>query len=238
MTKAQQVCKELDKGANLADAQFLQRYFKTGRGQYGEGDVFIGLRVPSVRKIAAKYKNLSLAEVEKLLESSVHEHRLTAVIVMAEQAKRSDAKHKKALYDLYLRRTDRINNWDLVDVSCRDVVGGYLVDRPKEPLYKLAKSNDIWERRIAIISTAQFIRAGHTKVTYNIAEMLLGDTHDLIHKAVGWMLREAGKNNEAELRAFLDKYAGTMPRTMLRYSLEKFSPSDREYYMKLRLTKS
>lgn len=232
MSTAVDVQTKLDKYENPADAAFLQRFFKTYEGGYAEGDTFIGLRVPMVRKIAGEFKDLSLIEIEKLLESPVHEHRFAALVIMVRQMSTKDQAHKKALYELYLRRTDRINNWDLVDVSCRDVIGGYLEDKSREPLYKLARSKDIWERRISIVSTWQFIRNNDLDDTFKIAEMLLHDTHDLIHKAVGWMLREAGKKDEAKLKEFLDQYARTMPRTALRYSLERLHPADKAYYMK------
>ncbi len=225
---------ELNKHENPSDAVFLQRFFKTGEGQYGAGDIFIGLRVPQTRIIAKQFNNLLLPEIEKLLESPVHEHRLAALIIMTNQSKKADQVHKKALYDLYLKRTDRINNWDLVDTSCRDVVGGYLMDKPRAPLYKLAKSKDLWERRIAIVSTWQFIRERQLNDTFAIAELLMDDTHDLIHKAVGWMLREAGKKDEHALKDFLNTHAATMPRTMLRYSIERLHPAEKQHYMKLR----
>jgi 3-methyladenine DNA glycosylase AlkD len=226
--------KELDALGNPTDAEFLQRFFKTYDGGYAAGDIFIGLRVPLTRKIASTYTELSLTEVEKLLESPIHEHRLAALVVMVNKTKKATESQKQQLYELYLKRTDRINNWDLVDLSCRDIVGGYLNDKPKDPLYKLAKSKDIWERRIAIVSTWQFIREKQLSETFKIAEMLLNDTHDLIHKAVGWMLREAGKRDETALLKFLDKHAASMPRTTLRYSLERLKPEDRLYYMKLK----
>ena len=225
---------ELNKHENPADAVFLQRFFKTGKGEYGEDDIFIGLRVPQTRKIAKQFNNLALPEIEKLLESPVHEHRLAALVIMTNQAKKADDSHKKTLYDLYLKRTDRINNWDLVDISCREVVGGYLMDKSRAPLYKLAKSKDLWERRIAMVSTWQFIREGQLDDTFAIAELLLYDTHDLIHKAVGWMLREAGKKDEAALKEFLDARAITMPRTALRYSIERLHPADKVRYMSAR----
>lgn len=231
MPTAAELQAELDAHSNPTDAQFLQRFFKTGKGQYGEGDIFIGLRVPTTRKIAAKYRTLSLDDIEVMLESPIHEHRLAGLIIMAEEAKRGDQTRKKALYDLYLRRTDRINNWDLVDASCRDVVGGYLMDKPRDILYQLAHSKDMWERRIAMVSTWQFIRVGQLDDTFAIAQLLLKDTHDLIHKAVGWMLREAGKKDEAALKNFLDQYAAVMPRTALRYSIERLHPNDKTYYM-------
>lgn len=225
---------ELNKYENPADAAFLQRFFKTGEGQYGAGDIFIGLRVPQTRKIAKQFSDLSLPEIEKLLESPVHEHRLAALIIMTNQAKKANEAHKKALYDLYLRRTDRINNWDLVDTSCRDVVGGYLMDKSRKPLYKLAKSKNLWERRVAIVSTWQFIRVGQLNDTFVIAELLMKDTHDLIHKAVGWMLREAGKKDEQALKEFLDSNVAIMPRTALRYSIERLHSVDKVRYMRMK----
>ena len=229
---AAELQKELNVHENPVDAVFLQRFFKTGKGQYGEGDIFIGLRVPQTRLIAKKYRDISLGEIEKLLESPIHEHRLAAVIIMTEQAKRANQVLKKQLYDLYLRRTDRMNNWDIIDVSCRGVVGGYLLDKSRNPLYKLAKSTVLWERRIAIVSTWQFIRERDLDDTFKIAELLLNDTEDLMHKATGWMLREAGKRDEARLKVFLDQHASVMPRTMLRYSLERLHPNDKAHYMK------
>lgn len=231
MQTAAQLQSELDALGNPTDAVFAQRFFKTGKGQYGEGDIFLGIRVPVVRKIAATYRALPLDQIETLLESPIHEHRLAALVIMTEQAKRADPAQHKALYDLYLRRTDRINNWDLVDISCRDVVGGYLLDKPRQPLYTLAVSKDLWERRIAIVSTWQFIRVGQLDDTFAIAKLLLKDTHDLIHKAVGWMLRETGKRDEGALKHFLDLHAAEMPRTALRYALERLHPGDKEFYM-------
>lgn len=231
---AQDVENELNKHENPSDAAFLQRFFKTGEGQYGAGDTFIGLRVPQARKIAAQFKTLELSEIEKLLHSPIHEHRLCALHIMVLQTKRAEASHKKALYDLYLQNTAWINNWDLVDASCRDVVGGYLQDKSREPLYTLARSKDLWERRIAVVSTWQFIRTNDLDDTFNIAEILLSDTHDLIHKAVGWMLREAGKKDEAALKKFLDKHAARMPRTALRYSLGRLHPDDKAHYMQVK----
>lgn len=231
VVSAEKLQAELDGLASPADAEFLQRFFKTGEGQYGEGDIFLGIRVPVTRKTAAKYRSMSLTEIEKLLESPIHEHRLAGVIIMTEQAKRADQHGKRALYDLYLRRSDRMNNWDIVDLSCREVIGGYLIDKPRDVLYTLATSKDIWERRIAMVTTWQFIRVGQLGDTFAIAKILLNDTHDLIHKAVGWMLREAGKKDEAALKEFLDQYAAVMPRTALRYAIERLHPGDRTYYM-------
>lgn len=231
MLTADHIQAELDSLGNPADAQFLQGFFKTGEGQYGEGDVFLGIRVPVTRKIATKYRDLSLKQIEELLESPIHEHRLAAVIIMTEQAKRADEAGKKTLFDLYIKRSDRINNWDIVDLSCREVVGGYLMYKPRGILYKLAVSKDMWERRIAMVSTWQFIRERQLEDTFAIAEILLNDAHDLIHKAVGWMLREAGKKDEVALKHFLDDHAATMPRTALRYAIERLHPEDKAYYM-------
>ncbi|HEU4913990.1 MAG TPA: DNA alkylation repair protein [Candidatus Saccharimonadales bacterium] len=226
----------LDKHANPSDATFLQGFFKTGEGQYGAGDVFIGVRVPQVRSVAKQFRGVGLAEIEELLESPIHEVRLCAVVIMAEQAKRADDAHRKALYDLYLRRSDRVNNWDLVDLSCREVVGGYLYQHPEEQakLKKLARSSLVWDRRIAIISTWQFIRHGELDQAFEIAEILLHDKHDLIHKAVGWMLRTAGDKDGARLRSFLAGHIRVIPRTALRYAIEHFDPRERQYFLKLR----
>lgn len=230
---AVEVTAALEQHANPHDATFLQKFFKTGPGQYAAGDIFLGVRVPQTRTIAQAFRLLNLTEIEKLLESPIHEHRLAALIIMVLQTKRATSQQAQALYELYLRRTDRINNWDLVDVSCRDIVGGYLLDASRQPLYKLARSSNIWERRIAIVSTWQFIRVGQLDDTWAIAELLLIDKHDLIHKAVGWMLREAGKKDQAALKVFLDKHALSMPRTTLRYALERLHAHDRHYYMTL-----
>lgn len=219
------------------DLATLAKFFKTGPGQYGEGDKFIGVTVPQIRAVCAKYKDLNLAQIEKLLENPIHEARLGATLIMADQAKRAkkDEATKKALYDLYLKRTDRINNWDLVDTSCHQVVGGYLIDRPRDILYKLAKSDSLWERRISIISTFYFVREGQLNDTFKIAELLVNDKQDLMHKAVGWALREAGKKDETKLLKFLDKHAATMPRTALRYAIERLEPDQKLRYMRLKL---
>ncbi len=225
---------ELNGAGNPAYAEHALRFFKTGKGEYGENDKFIGVRMPDIRTIAKKYSQLDLTEIEKLLESPIHEHRMAALIIMVNKARSKKLTDEllSDMYDLYLKRTDRINNWDLIDNSCRDIVGRYLFDKPRKPLYNLSVSKDLWERRIAIISTAYFIGENDLDDTFKIGEILLNDKHDLIHKAVGWMLREAGKKDEKALKEFLDKHAHKMPRTMLRYSLEKFSDVDKTHYMK------
>ena len=225
----------LNQHASDTDAIFLQRFFKTGPGEYGEGDQFIGLRVPQTRQICRDFFDLSIDQIETMLESPIHEHRLAGLIIMSNQAKskKVSTSHKELLYELYLRRTDRINNWDLVDTSCRDVVGGYLMDKPRDILYQLAESNDLWERRIAIVSTWEFIRHGDLDDTFRLSKALKNDKQDLIHKASGWMLREAGKKDVNRLVEFLDENATTMPRTMLRYSIEKLPEAQGRYYLGL-----
>lgn len=234
-TGAADLVEDLQKVADRSpgDLEILQRFFRTGKGEYGEGDVFIGVRMPKIRDVCKKYQDVSLEEIDELLDNPIHEVRMAALILMANRAvaKKTPDRQKKDLFDLYLKRTDKINNWDLVDVSCRDVVGGYLQDKSRDTLYKLAKSNSLWERRIAIVSTWQFIRVGDLDDTFKISEMLLGDKHDLIHKAVGWMLREAGKKDRARLLDFLTVYAATMPRTALRYAIEHLPPADRAYFL-------
>ena len=221
--------RELTRLKNPKKAVYVAHYFKTGKGEYGEGDVFIGLTVPQVRAIAKKYRDLPLTDIEKLLHNNIHEYRLTALIILTEKYKR--AVNKKEIVDLYLKNTRYINNWDLVDLSSHELLGTFLLDKPRTILYKLAKSKNIWERRIAVISTFAFLRQNDVSDSLALAEILLHDAHDLMHKAVGWMLREAGKRDEKALIDFLAKHYKTMPRTMLRYAIEKFSPSRRALYL-------
>jgi 3-methyladenine DNA glycosylase AlkD len=233
-----EVLATLEAYSNPGDAAFLGRFFKTGEGQYGAGDIFIGVRVPDIRQVARRFMALHPAQIEQLLESPIHEMRLCAVIIMAEQAKRADEAGHKTLFDLYLRRSDRINNWDIVDASCRDVVGGFLYVYERQGLLpllsRLAASSNLWERRIAMVCTWQGIRAGDLDPTFEIAALLLGDKQDLIHKAVGWMLREAGKKDADRLRQFLILHSSHMPRTALRYAIERFDPEERQYFLRLR----
>ncbi|HEY0741934.1 MAG TPA: DNA alkylation repair protein [Chryseosolibacter sp.] len=211
----------------------IQRYFKSGKGQYGEGDQFIGVQMGKVFALAKEFTEMDLGEVEKLLESKIHEVRAGAVSIMDFQArhKKSTDERRKALFDLYIARHDRINNWDLVDRSAGFVVGSYLYDKPRKILYKLAKSRNMWERRTAIVSTSYFLRKGEAEDTFAIAEILMHDTEDLIHKAAGGWIREAGKKHKMKLLEFLDRYAATMPRTMLRYAIEKLPKNQRLYYL-------
>lgn len=214
----------------------IQRYFKSGQGAYGEGDVFIGVRMGEVFALAKEFIDLAPDEIETLLESPVHEVRAGASSIMDKQArrKRTPASRRKDLYDLYLRRIDRINNWDLVDVSCPFVVGGYLFDKPRDILFTLARSGNLWERRTAIVSTSYFIRQGEVADTFSIAEILLDDGEDLIHKATGGWLRAAGGVDRQQLMGFLDAYAAAMPRTMLRYAIEHFDKAQRDAYLRMK----
>ena len=222
-------------------AKVSQRFFKTGKGEYGEGDRFLGLTVPQIRKIATAYLDLSFAETEKLLASRWHEERLAGAIILVYQFERigknktiSDRDretHQKKVFRFYLDHRASMNNWDIVDVSAPNIVGTYLLDKDRKELYRLAKSKSLWDRRIAIVSTFAFIRNNDLDDTFQIAEILLRDPESLIHKATGWMLREAGKRDKKALIVFLDRYAHQMPRTMLRYAIERFSDSERKRWM-------
>jgi 3-methyladenine DNA glycosylase AlkD len=223
--------KELRRRSSPSRAKALLWFFKTGPGQYGEGDRFLGLTMPQIRALAKECAHLTLTDIEALLESPWHESRSLAVVLLANRYPRANAAMQRAIYTLYLGRADRINNWDLVDISAPRVVGAHLLTRARAPLHRLAKSHDLWERRIAIVSTAMFIGNGQFDDTLRIAVTLINDPHDLIHKAVGWMLREVGKRDEAVLRAFLDRRAGHLPRTALRYAIERLAPAVRRRYM-------
>lgn len=214
----------------------IQRYFKSGEGQYGEGDQFMGVKMGQLFTIAKEFSGMPIGEIEKLLESSIHEVRAGAVSIMDKESrhKKITADRLKEFFDLYMRRHDRINNWDLVDLGCLHMTGSYLFDKSHAILYKLAKSKNIWERRTAVLSTCYFIWNGDTSDTFKIAELLVNDKEDLIHKATGWMLRFAGDKEPKKLLAFLDKYAATMPRTLLRYSIEKLNKKQKEHYMGLK----
>ena len=228
--------KDLQKYASKEKAKIFQRFFKTGKGEYGEGDIFIGLTVPESRSIAKKYSEIEFFELQELLQSKIHEERLVALLILVDKYKHSkDLKAKKQIYDFYIKNTAYINNWDLVDLSASRISGQYILDsndsNARKQLYIFAKSKNLWERRIAIISTFQFIYYNTFDDTLKISEILLTDKHDLIHKAVGWMLRELGKRNQSLEEEFLKKYYKTMPRTMLRYSIEKFDEKKRKFYM-------
>lgn len=214
------------------DARFLQRFFKTGPGQYGEGDLFRGIRVPAVRKLSKEYRQIPLNLVEKLLHSEYHEDRLLALFILVLKYATVDEEMKTAIYSMYLSNSGFINNWDLVDASAEHIVGAYLRGRCRAPLYLLAHSRILWERRISILATFHFIKRGESDDTLKIAEILLADKEDLIHKGVGWMLREVGKRDLQSEVTFLDAYCRVMPRTMLRYAIEKFPRDERQRYMK------
>ena len=213
-------------------AVILQRFFKTGKGEYGEGDIFYGIKVPVQRTIAKRFKDLAFEDLKVLISAKVHEERLIAAFILVDQYKKGDEKKKKIVFDFYLKNRKGINNWDLVDLSAPKIVGAYLIDKEKDLLYKFAVSKDLWEKRIAIISTQTFIREHFFEDTLNISEILLQDKHDLIHKAVGWMLREVGNRDLETEEEFLKKHYKTMPRTMLRYAIEKFPEQKRIAYLK------
>lgn len=214
----------------------IQRYFKSGEGDYGHGDKFMGVKMGTLFALAKEFGEMPIKEIEKLLESQIHEVRAGAVSIMdkASRNKKISKERLKDFFDLYMRRHDRINNWDLCDLGCLYMTGSYLYDKPHDILYKLARSKNIWERRTAILSTCYFIRQGDTTDTFRIAGILVNDKEDLIHKATGWMLRFAGTKDRKRLIGFLDKYAATMPRTLLRYSIEHFSKKEKEYYMSMK----
>jgi 3-methyladenine DNA glycosylase AlkD len=223
---------ELRRLGNKEIATHSQRYFKTGKGEYAEGDKFLGIRVPVLRKVAGKYREIAIDEVSLLLNSHFHEQRLLALLMLVDIFKRGSEKDRKKIYALYLDSTKFINNWDLVDCSAGHIVGAYLQDADKKPLYNLAKSSSLWKRRISIISTFHFINNNNFTDTLKIAKMLLHDEEDLIHKAVGWMLREIGKRDSEAEERFLKKHYKIMPRTMLRYAIEKFPEEKRKSYLR------
>ena len=227
-----QVKKELSKRRDSTKAKLLQRYFKTNKGQYGEGDVFLGITVPKQREVAKKfYKEISLAGLQKLLRNKIHEYRLTALLMLVDKYKKASEKEQKQIVEFYLKNTNWINNWDLVDLSAVRILGSYLMDKPKNILYKLAHSQSLWERRIAVLSTFEFIRNQQYEDTLKIATILLHDKHDLIQKAVGWLLREVGKKHLQTELSFLNKHYKTMPRTTLRYAIERLTPKQRLFYL-------
>lgn len=233
---AQRFVERLDAHRSPEQREKYRRYFKLGEGEYGEGDEFVGVRMGQVFALAKEFIEMPPEEIEKLLESPIHEVRAGGLSIMDKQArrKRTPESRRKELFDLYMRRTDRINNWDLVDVACPYVVGGYLSNKPRDVLYELARSESLWERRTAIVSTSYFIRQGDVTDTFEIAALLLEDEEDLIHKATGGWLREAGKKDRRRLLSFLDKHAATMPRTALRYATEHLDKEQRTHYLNMK----
>ncbi|OGJ52190.1 DNA alkylation repair protein [Candidatus Peregrinibacteria bacterium RIFOXYB2_FULL_32_7] len=236
---------DFKKLANPEKAKILAGFFKTGKGEYGEGDIFLGIIVPEQRKIAKKYQNLDLKDLQKLLNSKIHEERLTALFILVDQYQRAkkDSSFAKAtedreqlqkkLIDFYLKNTKNINNWDLVDLSAPKILGNFLLNHDRKILYQLAQSENLWEKRIAILATYTFIKTNDFEDCLNIVKLLLKDKHDLIHKASGWMLREIGKKDLKVEENFLKKYYKDMPRTMLRYAIEKFEVEKRKNFLKI-----
>lgn len=210
----------------------LPRFFKTGKGEYGEGDKFLGVSVPDVRKVAKNHKNAMINELTEMMQSEWHEVRLCSLLIMVEQFKKTYDEGRKRIVDFYLSVTNRINNWDLVDLSCPAIIGEYLLNRSHDLLYRLAESSLLWENRIAIVSTIIFIRYGQLDDTFNLSTKMMNHPHDLMHKAIGWMLREAGKRDESRLYNYVKTYRLEMPRTMLRYAIEKFDRNVRAELMK------
>ncbi len=236
MNAAKMISTELRRLADGRRAKVLASFFKTGWGEYGEGDVFYGVTVPVVRGVAGKFaEKAGFDDVSKLLLSKIHEERLAALLILVHKFRHGNPAERKVIYDYYLKNTERVNNWDLVDLSAEKIVGAYLEGRDKSVLRRLAASGNPWERRISIIATFHFIKKGDANQTYEIAMLLLRDKHDLIHKAVGWMLREAGKRcSQKELEGFLGKHAKEMPRTMLRYAIERLPEAKRRRFLKPR----
>ncbi len=225
---------ELKALADAKKAVFFPKFFKAGKGEYAEGDVFLGISVPDIRSVAKKYHDLSLSEIKKLLANKYHEARLLALIILTMQYTKGHDAQKQKIVDFYLTQFSRINNWDLVDTSASQILGSYLLTHPRGMLMRFAKSSHLWTQRIAIVSTYAFIRANQFEETLKIAEIFLSHKHDLIHKAAGWMLREVGKRDIGVLRTFLDRHAETMPRTMLRYAIEKMDEGERKKWLYLK----
>ena len=232
--KAGDIERDLMEAARPDKVEVLASFFKSGCGEYGEGDVFIGVSVPDNRRVARRHLDAGLDDVRRLLQSPVHEVRLCALLVLVEQYRRGDAARRREIYDFYLTVTDRINNWDLVDLSCQYIIGPQLMDGgDRSVLVMLAASESMWRRRIAVVSTLWMVRCGETDDAIGICTMLLGDREDLIRKACGWVLREVGKKDKGRLTAFLDRHAGDMSRTTLRYAIERFDKDERAHYMRL-----
>jgi 3-methyladenine DNA glycosylase AlkD len=229
---AKEIRRRVKSLSNAERAGVLQRFFKTGPGQYGEGDIFLGLTVPQMRALAREYRNLANEEAVELLQSPYHDERAIALFILVQAFARAGEAGRKAIYNIYLQQTEFINSWDLVDASAAQIVGGYLCERSRKPLYALAKSASLWERRIAIIATFYFIRRNDFADTLKISKNLLADKEDLIHKAAGWMLREVGKRNLEVEEEFLIEHYEKMPRTMLRYAIEKFPEARRQMYLR------
>lgn len=227
-----QIKSDLSKLAVKEKIPIYQNFFKTGIGEYGEGDIFLGVSVPNTRIIAKKYsKQISLQQTEQLILDKVHEVRLLGLLILVDKYEKSNEETKKEIAEFYIKNTKKINNWDLVDLTAPKILGNYLLKKDRKIIYTLAKSQNLWDKRISIISTFAFIKSNQFEDTFKISEILLSDKHDLIHKAVGWMLREVGKKNILEEEKFLKKHYKYMPRTMLRYAIEKFEEEKRKKYL-------
>ena len=217
--------------ANPNKAEFLAGFFKTGKGQYAEGDRFLGITVPAIRQLARQFRQLGLTDCERLLQSAYNDERLLALLILVERYRKGDVGIKDKVYQVYLNNRHRVNNWNLVDSSAPYIVGAHLLQQDRSLLYQLAQSRSLWERRIAVLATFAFIRAGDFADTLKLTGQLLGDEHDLMHKACGWMLREVGKRNQSVLEGFLQQHYAVIPRTMLRYAIERFAPAKRTGYL-------
>jgi 3-methyladenine DNA glycosylase AlkD len=226
--------KDLRAKSNPKKAKILSTFFKTGVGQYGYGDQFIGVPLPALRALSKTYQDLNLNDIKKLHASKIHEERMLALLILMHQYRLLNYSEKKKRFNFYIQRTRYINNWDLVDVSAPHIVGHFLNGRNRKVLYRMARSNDLWKKRIAIVSTFYFIRQNDFKETLEICKILMKDQHDLIHKATGWMLREVGKRDEKTLERFLNRYATVMPRTSLRYAIERLSVKKRKFYLEMK----
>lgn len=226
-----QLQQELIQLANPQQQAILQRFFKTGVGEYGAGDVFLGIKVPVQRQLAKKYQNLPLSDIETLLQSHYHEYRFTALILLTTRYLKSDESTKIAIFNSYLKHIDSVNHWDLVDLSAPAIIGQHLLDKPRWLLYQLVQTDHLWHKRIAMVATLTFIKQGEFAETLQLAEHLLHEQHGLLHKASGWMLREVGKRDTVVLENFLQRFHHAMPRTMLRYAIEKFDEQRRNFYL-------
>lgn len=226
-----ELLRELEKSRDSERAKLLGKYFKTGKGEYGDGDIFLGLTVPRQREIAKKYTGLNLVKIRALLKSRVHEHRLVGLLILVEKFKKADENGKADIFNFYIKNLKNANNWDLVDLSAPKIPGEFLKDKNRTILHEIAKSKNLWEKRASIVSTFPFIADNDFADSLKIAEYLLQDEHDLIHKATGWALREVGKKNKGVLEAFLKKNIRKMPRTTLRYAIEKFPQKERKKWL-------
>jgi 3-methyladenine DNA glycosylase AlkD len=224
--------KELEENSSPQRAESTKRFFKTGKGEYSHGDIFIGLTMGKLREIAKKYQNISFSNVRKLLDSEIHEHRMVAGIILVNKFRLADPNLREEIFNLYIKNAKKFNNWDLVDVTCSNIVGEFLIDKNKKILYDLAKSKNLWEQRISVVSTYNFIKKDQFGDALKIFESLLSHKHDLIHKAIGWMLREVGKRNHEVLLDFLSQNYEKLPRTTLRYAIEKFPQEKRKEFLK------